>query len=140
MIRDIALPVALLSLLQVGMCAPDEAPTPPEEVELQVLPDDMRGRWGLVDADCERGRSDAKGLMVVTARHLTFYESRATLREVDHLGPERVAAEFSYTGEGTTWSQDVSLTLTEDGDRLQRQETGPEAEPVDLTYRRCDGG
>ncbi len=140
MIRDIALPVALLSLLQVGMCAPDEAPTPPEEVELQVLPDHMRGRWGLVAEDCGPGRADAKGLMVVTARHLTFYESRATLREVDRLGPETVEAEFSYTGEGMTWSQDVSLTLSDDGQSLRRQETGPDAGPVDLTYQRCEGG
>ncbi|MBY6002815.1 hypothetical protein KUV62_02790 [Salipiger bermudensis] len=140
MIRDIALPVALLSLLQVGMCAPDEAPTPSEEVELQVLPDEMRGRWGLVAEDCGPGRADAKGLMVVTARHLTFYESRATMRDVVQLGPEKVEAQFSYTGEGQTWSHDVLLTLSEQGDTLTRRETGPEAAPVDLTYQRCEGG
>ena len=139
MIRDIALPVALLSLLQVGMCAPDEASPPPQEVALEVLPEEMRGRWGLTDADCARGAAESKGLMVVTARHLTFYDSRATLREVEHLGPEKVSAAFSYTGAGTTWTQDVALTLTEDEGRLQRQEGGPDAEPVDLIYRRCDG-
>lgn len=140
MIRDIALPVALLSLLQVGFCAPDEAPTPPEEVELEVLPDGMRGRWGLVAADCGPGGADAKGLMVVTARHLTFYESRATLGDVAHLGPEKVKAEFSYTGEGQVWSQDVTLRLSEEGDTLMRRETGPEADPVELSYQRCESG
>ena len=139
MIRDIALPVALLSLLQVGMCAPDEVSPPPEEVALEVLPEEMRGRWGLTDADCARGAAESKGLMVVTARHLTFYDSRATLREVEHLGPETVNAEFAFTGAGTTWSQDVSLTLGDDQDTLRRQEVGPDAESVDLIYRRCDG-
>ncbi len=140
MIRDFALPFALLSLLQVGFCAPDQASTPSEVVELEVLPEEMRGRWGLSDADCSRGGADAEGLMVVTARHFTVYDSRATLREVAHLGPEKVAAEFAFTGAGATWSQDVSLTLAEDGETLRRQETGPQAAPVDLTYQRCDDG
>ena len=140
MIRDFALPFALLSLLQVGFCAPDQASTPSEVVELEVLPDEMRGRWGLTDADCAPGGAVAEGLMVVSARHFTVYDSRATLSEVTQLGPETVKAEFAFTGAGATWSQNVSLTLADDQGTLRRQETGLEAAPVDLTYQRCDDG
>ena len=50
-----------------------ETPTPALEPPVTAapriteIPAAIRGRWGLVPADCEPGRSDAKGLLTITA-------------------------------------------------------------------------
>src|SRR5690606_16407012 len=38
-------------------------PTPGETTEVTTIPAPIQGRWGLVAADCEPGRADAKGLL-----------------------------------------------------------------------------
>ena len=44
-----------------------------------------KGRWGLVDNDCVPGRADAKGLMIVAADGLGFYESRGAIRRAEAI-------------------------------------------------------
>src|SRR5690606_28534444 len=88
------------------------------------IPEALRGRWGLVAADCEPGRSDAKGLLVVSADKLEFYESVGTLGEASERTPQRLRASFAFTGEGMSWTRDMLLEAQAGGKTLLRQEFG----------------
>src|SRR3954467_10096462 len=41
------------------------------------IPAALQGRWGLTPGDCTSTLGDAKGLLIVNATELRFYESRA---------------------------------------------------------------
>lgn len=134
--------IALLALAGCGAppSSPQEPPAnrarpAPAAVRLSGLPPAFRGRWALVPADCEPGRADAKGLMVVEARRLSFYESRAVPLAVAASGPDRLTARLRYAGEGQEWTQDAVLTLSDGGRTLVRDEKG--ADTGVLRYRRC---
>lgn len=101
------------------------------------IPEAIRGRWGMVPADCTSTRGDAKGLMVVSADTLKFYESVAKLGEIKEAGESRVRATFSYTGEGQSWTQDVVLDVAPNGKTLTRREYGKDAMPGPQKYTRC---
>lgn len=104
----------------------DGAP-PPEQA---VIPAALHGRWGMTPADCDPARDDNKGLMTVTADMLAFYESRARLQSVTSAETNQLTGRFAFSGEGQTWTAD--MTLTRQGDTLTREEDGPR-----LTYKRC---
>ena len=55
----------------------DTQPAKPLPAPASSIPAALQGRWGLTPADCMPGRSDAKGLLTITADGLRFYESRA---------------------------------------------------------------
>ena len=101
------------------------------------LPAAMHGRWGLVAADCEPGRADAKGLLVIGPRRLEFYESVGTLDSVEQADGNRVRASFDFTGEGMTWERGMEIELHDGGQALVRSEFGPDAAPEPLRYARC---
>jgi hypothetical protein len=101
------------------------------------IPEPFRGRWGLVAADCEPGRADAKGLLVVSADQLKFYESVGKLGEASERLPEQLRAQFAFSGEGMTWNREMSLAVRDSGKTLVRQEFGPEAAPAPFRYMRC---
>jgi hypothetical protein len=107
----------------------------PVAVDEAGIPSMLRGQWGLVPADCEPGRADAKGLLTVSADKLKFYESVGTLGEATERTPQSVRASFAFTGEGMTWSREMSLVV--DGTTLVRTEYGPEAMPEPLSYTKC---
>ncbi|MBV8237588.1 MAG: hypothetical protein JO221_02340 [Sphingomonas sp.] len=96
------------------------------------LPSAFHGRWGLVQADCTSTNGDNKGLMTVEAGRLTFYESRATVAQVETVSPTAVKARLEFTGEGQTWQQDTPLTLEDQGKTLTRVADGQT-----LRYTRC---
>ncbi len=102
-----------------------------------TIPAAMHGRWGLVPKDCTSTAGDAKGLLVVSAKQMKFYESVARLAKVKSSGEETIRATFGYSGEGQSWTQDVDLNLTAGGKTLVRQDHGPDALPGPLTYTRC---
>lgn len=102
------------------------------------IPSEFRGRWGLVPADCEPGRADAKGLLTITAGKLEFYESVGTLDDIDEASANRIRASFDFTGEGMSWERDVSLELADGGAALVRREYGEDAAPEPFRYTRCD--
>ena len=110
------------------------APAASSTRELQI-PAALRGRWGLVAADCEPGRADAKGLMVVSGDKLEFYESVGTLGTASERLPQSIRAGFAFTGEGMTWTREMALET--DGMTLTRTEFGPEAMPDPLRYTKC---
>lgn len=111
--------------------------SPPDSEPSTGIPDAMQGRWGLVAADCEAGRPDAKGLLIVTAEGLEFYESIGNLGAVESRGADRMRASFDFTGEGMSWERDMALTLENGGERLALQEFGSDAAPEPLSYSRC---
>lgn len=137
--------IAAASLLTLTACTvtPDPATGEPEQSADQpmprTIPEPVQGRWGLVPADCEPGRSDAKGLLVIDATTLRFYESVGRLAEIEERDASRIRAAFAFTGEGMTWRRDEVLDAQDEGQTLVRRQYGENAPPGPLKYRRCDG-
>ena len=96
------------------------------------LPAAFRGRWGLLPADCEAGRSDNKGLVTVEPKALIFYESRAVPQSIVQTGPNAVSMDVAFSGEGQEWRRTVRLEARDNV--LVREEDSPR---LSLTYRRC---
>ena len=95
-------------------------------------PPALQGRWGLTPADCIPSRSDAKGLLTITADQIQFYESRGTPGTSIESNDSGISGNFNFTGEGQSWSKYVSLKLQHGG--LVRTERSPMAS---YTYARC---
>ncbi|GHF39824.1 hypothetical protein [Seohaeicola zhoushanensis] len=108
-----------------------------ERPDVETIPEVMQGRWGLVAADCDPARDDAKGLMEVAATSLRFYETRATLAGVQMRDATRITADFAFTGEGQSWTRRISLAAVEGGLALRRDDAGNGPEALHVTYRRC---
>ena len=121
---------------------PAEAAPSPEASDAPGIPEfgipvTLQGRWGLVPADCTSTRGDAKGLLVVGATTLTFYESVARLGEIEARDDRRIRARFSFTGEGMNWTRNETLAASGDGKTLVRTETGGDEPGGPFTYTRC---
>jgi hypothetical protein len=101
---------------------------------LTAFPTAMYGRWGLVPADCEPGRADAKGLMEVGPTTLRFYESRGTVQRLAQPRSDLIETTVAMTGEGQEWTAAQAFTLLRDASVLVREERDP---PASLRYRRC---
>jgi hypothetical protein len=99
---------------------------------LSEMPEALRGRWGLVAADCEPGRADAKGLMTIEPKMLRFYESRAEVTAIEHRSPDVYRVHLSFSGEGQQWTETDIFTLA--GDGLSRRSRGTRD---NLLYTRC---
>lgn len=120
-----------------GAVSQPNAPVP----ETAGIPAAIQGRWGLVAADCEPGRADAKGLLTITADKLEFYESVGTLGEdIEEVEDDRIRATFDFTGEGMEWEREMALELQETGAALVRREFGADAAPGSFRYVKCEQG
>ncbi|MGF7152382.1 hypothetical protein [Novosphingobium gossypii] len=123
--------------------APAEASLAADETEatpaggLSEIPETIRGRWGLVAADCTSTKGDAKGLLEISADQLKFYESVAKLGEIKEAGESRIRGTFDYSGEGQSWTNDVVLDVQDDGKTMIRRDYGKDAMPGPLKYTRC---
>ncbi|GAB3679652.1 hypothetical protein [Salinisphaera aquimarina] len=115
----------------------DASSAPINQTVEQAIPTPVQGRWGLTPADCEPGRADAKGLLVIDATTLEFYESRGTLAAVAERDASRIRATFEFSGEGMTWTRDETLDAQDRGKTLIRREYGDDAAPGPFKYRRC---
>lgn len=112
---------------------PLKRPKPkPVGTSLSELPRPMLGRWGLVPADCEAGRSDNKGLITVEPKRIAFYESRGVPEAIVQTAPGSVSTDVAFSGEGQEWRKTVRLTTRDDV--LVREEDDPQ---LSLTYKRC---
>ncbi|WP_348765661.1 hypothetical protein [uncultured Salinisphaera sp.] len=132
--------VALVAAILLTACA-TTGPAPQSNVpptadtpKAEIIPEAIQGRWGLVPADCEPGRSDAKGLLVIGEKKMRFYEATATLGEIDAT---HLRASFDFTGEGMTWQRDMALDVQDNGQTLIRREYGKDAAPGAFKYGRC---
>ena len=120
-----------------GAVSQPNAPVP----ETAGIPAAVQGRWGLVAADCEPGRDDAKGLLTITADKLEFYESVGTLGgDIDEVADDSIHATFDFTGEGMEWEREMALELQETGAALVRREFGADAAPGSFRYVKCQQG
>ena len=102
------------------------------------IPASIRGRWGLVPADCDPTRDDAKGLLTITGGQLEFYESVGTLDTIMEAEPTRMRAAFDFEGEGMTWEREVVLDVQDQGATLIRREYGDDAAPGPFRYAKCN--
>ncbi|KQU61723.1 hypothetical protein ASG67_00575 [Sphingomonas sp. Leaf339] len=127
----------------VPLTPPGSSPTPmASATPVAALPDAYRGRWGMTVADCNPAKADvAKGLMVVAADRLTFYESRATPANIRLDTPARLTTDLNFSGEGQTWTQTATMTLLDDGKTLVREVT--KGDDLGMKgaqrYSRCPG-
>lgn len=115
----------------------DPSEAAPDAVAADAIPAALRGRWGLVSADCTSTAGDAKGLLTISADRLRFYESVAELGAVKSASADAVTADFAFTGEGQSWNLQVALSSPDGGKTLVRRDTGPDAAPQPLTYKKC---
>ena len=97
-----------------------------------AIPAALQGRWGLTPVDCTTALDDAKGLLVVNANELRFYESRAVPSPGIQTSADSVSGNFAFTGEGQEWTRYEALQVK--GDKLVRTERDPNAS---FTYVRC---
>jgi hypothetical protein len=99
-----------------------------------VIPAAFQGRWGMVPADCTSTKGDAKGLIVIDANSIKFFESRARLTKVTGNYPENFTGTFAFTGEGRSWTNSQNLKLTGSSNTLIRSQTDVADH---FTYQRC---
>lgn len=138
---------AMVLLCALAACSGEQAPPPaasetvtPTEgasaaARANTIPEQIQGRWGMVPADCTSTKGDAKGLLVIDATTLKFYESLGRLGAIAETGDTRIRAQFDFTGEGMTWQNEQTLEL-QDG-ALLRREAGQDAAPGPFKYTRC---
>ena len=98
-----------------------------------AIPAALRGRWGLSPGDCTSTGGDAKGLLVVDAGKLQFYESRAVPSPGIQTSADSVSGNFAFTGEGQEWVKHQTLELQ--NGKLVRTERDPLGT---FTYVRCE--
>jgi len=96
------------------------------------MPAALQGRWGMTPGDCTSTLGDAKGLLIISASGLRFYESRAVPTSDFQSGADYASGTFAFTGEGQSWSKFEALKL--EGRDLVRTETKPAAS---FTYAKC---
>lgn len=113
------------------------SPAAAQPAEPQAIPRSLQGRWALTEADCTAPRGEAKGLLRIGAEELTFYESVGTLADIEEASANGIRGEFSFTGEGMTWSRDITLELQNGGEALVRREHGEGAAPDPFRYSKC---
>lgn len=98
-----------------------------------VIPAAFHGRWGMTPADCMPNRSDNKGLLIVSADGLRFYEALAKPAGELRFTPKSLRGQFAFTGEGQNWQRHEVLELQDN--MLVRTESDPMAS---YTYARCN--
>lgn len=129
------------ALPAVNVPAPSPTGAPPANATASAgtpaaagtIPAALQGRWGLTPADCTSTLGDAKGLLIVSADELRFYESRAVPSPGVQTSADSVSGNFAFTGEGQAWEKYESLERQQD--KLIRTEQNPVAS---FTYVRCE--
>jgi hypothetical protein len=113
----------------------DAAPAtaPDRDAASAQIPAALHGRWGLTPMDCTTKKGDAKGLLVVSADDLRFYESRAVPAADVAADSNSIQGDFTFTGEGQTWMKYQALRVK--GRDLVRTESNPMAS---FSYAKCD--
>jgi hypothetical protein len=133
---------------EVDVLPPDESvATPTNELEggddedvnvsdaedkADPIPAAFHGRWALTPRDCTSPNGDTKGLLVVSADRLRFYESLATPSGDLKRTPDSVSGDFAFSGEGMRWKKYEALEIQ--GNKLVRTESDPIRS---YTYARC---
>ena len=122
---------------EVNSLAPaNESGSSANEADVQSvssnIPAALHGRWGLTPGDCTSTRGDAKGLLVVSADQLKFYESVGKPAGELRTSPDSATGDFAFTGEGMSWKKYEALELQRG--KLVRTESDP---MTSFAYARC---
>lgn len=97
-----------------------------------TIPAAFLGRWALAPGDCTAPPGEAKGLMTVTPKEIRFYESVAVPSGDVQTSADSVSGNFSFTGEGQSWTRFQALKVTRQ--IMVRTETNPSAS---FNYAKC---
>ncbi len=81
-----------------------------------AIPQAFRGNWSSSAAKCGKPGDDMR--LTVAGDRLTFYESAGKVTSARPLSPNRLRVSATYSGEGETWSDSATLSLSGDGDTL----------------------
>ena len=100
-----------------------------------TIPSAFHGRWGMVPADCDPARDDAKGLITISAGEIKYYESVARPARVAESAPDRLKAVFAFTGEGMEWEREMTLSVS--GESLTLDDVGEDTAPEPELRTRC---
>lgn len=90
-----------------------KAPSP--AVDASTIPAAFRGEWNRTTADCGTGNNDSR--LRIEAKRLRFYESSGDVVAVHGEG-RTITVRARYSGEGETWEDARSFTLSQDGNTL----------------------
>lgn len=112
--------------------APTAADSDTTATTPRAIPVALHGRWGLSPADCTSSRGDAKGLLMVGADAIRFYESVARPTRDLETTADSASGLFAFTGEGQQWTRHQALQVR--GEKLTRTEQEPMRS---YTYARC---
>lgn len=107
-------------------------PAEPSPTPTAKIPAALQGRWALAPSDCSSPKSAAKGLMVVTANDLQFFESRAVPASEVGVDDSSIGGNFAFTGDGRSWAKYEALKFA--NHRLTRTEINPTAS---FSYAKC---
>ena len=110
----------------------DDASASPVKAAPGKIPASLQGRWGMTPADCSSTRGDAKGLLIVSADGLKFYESVAKPAGELKTSGTSASGDFAFTGEGMTWKRYEALEIQ--SNKLVRTESSP---MKSFAYVRC---
>ncbi len=140
---DMATPAVTTDTAAPAMPPAPSATAPVENVAsgdgmaMTTIPAALQGRWGINEADCTMTSGDDKGLIRVSDKQIRFYESTAKLGKISESSDTRIVADFSFSGEGQSWSKGMTLDAQDGGKTLIRRETGADAMPGPERYRKC---
>ena len=99
-----------------------------------TIPSVLHGRWGLTPEDCTSTRGDAKGLLIISADQLKFYESVGKPAGELKVSDDSASGDYNFSGEGMTWKKYQVLEIQ--SGKLVRTESSP---MTSYTYARCTG-
>lgn len=98
--------------------APPAAPVGDDEADddIDTIPAAFHGEWNGDRADCGTGTGLTR--LRISADRLRFYESVATVRDVDVESDRVITVTADYEGEGQTWQEKRRFSLSADGNSL----------------------
>lgn len=111
------------------------ASAPVQQAPSLTIPAAFHGRWGMVTADCDPARDDAKGLVTISAGEIEYYESVARPARLSESSADRLKGVFAFTGEGMEWKREMTLSLS--GDSLTLDDVGEDTAPEPELHTRC---
>jgi hypothetical protein len=94
---------------------PTSVASPGPVADAGTIPTAFRGEWNRVPADCGKGSNDSR--LRIEAKRLRFYESSGDVLAVHGEG-RTITVRARYSGEGQTWEDARSFTLSQDGKTL----------------------
>lgn len=83
--------------------------------DARTIPAAFRGEWNRVPADCGTGNNDSR--LRIDAKRLRFHESSGEVIAVHGEG-RTITVRARYSGEGESWEDARSFTLSQDGKTL----------------------